>query len=60
MVFKADEVGCISDIASSTIRQIIAAGLKVRVYFSATKKEIFCEMRAPVERLMEFADQVIG
>lgn len=60
MVFKAEEVGGMSEIASTTIRQIIAAGLKVRVYFSATKKEIFCEMRAPVERLMQFADQVIS
>lgn len=59
MVFNAEEVGVMSEVAAQTIRQIIAAGLRVRVYFSASKEEIFCEMRAPVDRLMQFADQVI-
>lgn len=58
MVFKAEQAGVITEMARSTIRQIMAAGLDVRVYFSYSKDEIVCELRAPVERLMEYADQV--
>lgn len=59
MVFKAEQAGVVTEMARSTIRQIMAAGLDVRVYFSYSKEEIFCELRAPVERLMEYADQVL-
>lgn len=59
MVFKTEQAGVVTEYANKTIRQIIAAGFKVRVYFSCSKEEIFCEMRAPVERLMQYADQVI-
>lgn len=58
MVFKADRAGYMTNSATTTIRQIVAAGLRVRVYFSSSEREIFCELRAPVERLMQFADQV--
>lgn len=58
MVFKAEQEEVVTDFADKAVRQIIAAGLTVRVYFSSSGKEIFCEMRAPVERLMQFADQV--
>ncbi|CAM9137002.1 unnamed protein product [Hapterophycus canaliculatus] len=58
MVFKAESAGVITHYATETIKRIMAAGFKVRVYFSCSKEEIFCEMRAPVERLMQFADQV--
>ncbi|CAN0077413.1 unnamed protein product [Scytosiphon promiscuus] len=58
MVFKAETAGVITEYATKTIQKIMAAGFKVRVYFSCSKEEIFCEMRAPVERLMQFADQV--
>lgn len=58
MVFKADQEEVVTDFADKAVRQIIAAGLTVRVYFSSSGKEIFCEIRAPVERLMQFADQV--
>lgn len=58
MVFKAETAGVITDYATETIKRIMAAGFKVRVYLSCSKEEIFCEMRAPVERLMQFADQV--
>ncbi len=58
MVFKLDKVGVISDYATETVKRIMAAGFKVRVYFSCSKEEVFCEMRAPVERLMQYADQV--
>eukprot|EP00904_Undaria_pinnatifida_P001459 jgi/Undpi1/11313/HiC_scaffold_30.g13611.m1 len=58
MVFKADQEEVVTDFADKAVRQIIAAGLTVRVYFSSSGKEIFCEIRAPVERLMQFADQL--
>ena len=58
MVFKLEKVGVMSDYATETVKRIMAAGFKVRVYFSCSKEEVFCEMRAPVERLMQFADQV--
>lgn len=59
MVFKAEQAGVMTEMARDTIRQIMAAGLDVRVYFSCSKEEIFCEMRASVDRLMEYADQVL-
>lgn len=58
MVFKLERAGVMTDYATQTVKKIIAAGFKVRVYFSCSKEEVFCEMRAPVERLMQFADQV--
>lgn len=58
MVFKLQKAGVMTDYATETVKKIMAAGLKVRVYFSCSKEEVFCEMRAPVERLMQFADQV--
>lgn len=58
MVFKVEEAGVISDVASKMICQIIAAGLKVRVKFSASKEDLFCEIHAPLERLKQFADLV--
>ena len=58
MVFKAEQEEVVTGFADKTVRQIIAAGLTVRVYFSSSGKEIFCEIRAPVERLKQFADQV--
>lgn len=58
MVFKVEDAGVITDMASKTIRQIIAAGLKVRVQFSASKEDLFCEIHAPLERLKQFANQV--
>lgn len=59
MVFKTDEKGVMNEYSEKTIRQIIAAGFRVRVYFSCGRDEIFCEMRAPVERIVQFADQVL-
>lgn len=59
MVFKTEIAGTMTEYANTTIRHIIAAGVTVRVYFSCNEQEIFCEMRAPVERLKQFADQVI-
>lgn len=58
MVFKAEQAEVLTDFADKAVRQIIAAGLTVRVYFSSSGKEIFCEIRAPVDRLKQFADQV--
>ncbi|CAM9964474.1 unnamed protein product, partial [Ectocarpus fasciculatus] len=58
MVFKLARVGVMTDYATETIKKIMAAGFKVRVYFSCSKEEVFCEMRASVERLMQYADQV--
>ena len=58
MVFKAEEAGVMTEYAGKAIRQIIAAGLTVRVYFSVSGRDIFCEIRAPVQRLRQFADQV--
>lgn len=58
MVFAAETPGMMTPIATKVIRKIIAAGLRVRVHFSNSEEEIFCEIRAPVERLMRFADQV--
>eukprot|EP00903_Cladosiphon_okamuranus_P009327 g8896.t1 len=58
MVFKLERAGVMTDYATETVKRIVAAGFKVRVYFSCSKEEVFCEMRAPVERLMQFADQV--
>lgn len=58
MVFKLEKAGVMTDYATGTVKKIMAAGFKVRVYFSCSKEEVFCEMRAPVERLMQFADQV--
>lgn len=58
MVFKAVESGVMSELTTQSIRQIIAAGFMVRVYFGASGHEVFCEMRAPMERLKEFADKV--
>lgn len=58
MVFKAEQEEVLSTFADKAVRQIIAAGLTVRVYFSSSGKQIFCEIRAPVDRLKQFADQV--
>lgn len=58
MVFKAQKEEVLTTFADKAVRQIMAAGLSVRVYFSSSGKEIFCEIRAPVERLKQFADQV--
>eukprot|EP00752_Nemacystus_decipiens_P016452 g14707.t1 len=58
MVFKLERAGIMTEYATVTVKKIMAAGFKVRVYFSCSKEEVFCEMRAPVERLMQFADQV--
>ncbi|CAM9118497.1 unnamed protein product [Ectocarpus sp. 13 AM-2016] len=58
MVFKLSRVGVMTDYATETIKKIMAAGFKVRVYLSCSKEEVFCEMRASVERLMQYADQV--
>lgn len=58
MVFKLERAGVMTEYATQTVKKIMAAGFKVRVYFSCSKEEVFCEMRAPVERLMQFADQV--
>ncbi|CAN0348864.1 unnamed protein product, partial [Laminaria digitata] len=58
MVFKAEEAGVVTEYANKAVRRIIAAGLTVRVYFSLSGRDIFCEIRASVERLRQFADQV--
>ncbi|CAM9560241.1 unnamed protein product, partial [Laminaria digitata] len=59
MVFKAEKEEVVTDFADKAVRQIMAAGLTTRVYFSSSGKEIFCEIRAPVERLKQFADQQV-
>lgn len=60
MVFKAEPAGAMTTYSDRVVRQIMAAGLTARVYLSYNKEEIFCEIRASVERLMQFADQVDG
>lgn len=58
IVFKAERAGVMTAYATETVKRIVAAGFEVRVYFSCSREEVFCEMRATVERLMQFADQV--
>ncbi|CAM9527235.1 unnamed protein product, partial [Discosporangium mesarthrocarpum] len=58
MVFPVESKGEMTKFAISTVQQINRAGLQTRVYFGVQNNEMFVEMRAPLERLMKFADQV--
>lgn len=59
MVFKTKKDGVMTKYTSETIDKMKGAGLDLRIYFSTSEKEVFCEMRASVERLMKYADQVL-